>query len=145
MTFKKLMLASIIACGVATTANAADKVYTYDFNQAVARAVADGTLDGSVKFYLHGASPRASNVLQRDIVTNQKTNGFGKDASVACDWVLRSALKQLEKAAKAQGGNAVVNITSYFRKNERRSASTYECYKGMAVASVALKGDIVKR
>lgn len=142
MLYKKLLLASVVALGFAGTAQA-NSVHKFDFNQAVARAVADGTLDGSVKFYLHGTKQGGS-MLHQGIVTNQKTNGFGKSAEKSCDWVLRSALKQLEKAAKERGGNAVTNIVSYFKANESKSATTYECHKGSALAGVALKGDIVK-
>jgi uncharacterized protein YbjQ (UPF0145 family) len=118
-------------------------VHNLDFKAAVDRAVADGTLDGTVKFYLKGTKS-GGKVLEQDIVTNQKTNGFGKSAEKSCDWVIRSALIQLDKAAKARGANAVTNIVSYFKKNESQNSTTYQCYKGMAVASVALKGDIVK-
>ena len=105
--------------------------------------MADGTLDGTVKFYLKG-NKSGGKVLEQDIVTNQKTNGFGKSAETSCDWVLRSALLQLDKAAKARGANAVTNIVSYYKKNETKSTTTYECHKGVAVAGVALKGDLVK-
>ena len=140
---KKLFLATILSTGFAASVQAADTVHNFDFKAAVDRAVADGTLDGSVKFYLKG-NKAGGKVLEQDIVTNQKTNGFGKSAEKSCDWVLRSALIQLDKAAKARGANAVTNIVSYFKKNEAQSSTTYQCYKGMAVASVALKGDLVK-
>lgn len=143
MSTKQLFLATILSTGFAASAQAADTVHNFDFKAAVDRAVADGTLDGSVKFYLKG-NKAGGKVLEQDIVTNQKTNGFGKSAEKSCDWVLRSALIQLDKAAKARGANAVTNIVSYFKKNEAQSSTTYQCYKGMAVASVALKGDLVK-
>ncbi|MCH7378943.1 MULTISPECIES: hypothetical protein [Acinetobacter] len=143
MSIKQLFLATVLTTGFASSVQAADTVHNLDFKAAVDRAVADGTLDGTVKFYLKGTKS-GGKVLEQDIVTNQKTNGFGKSAEKSCDWVLRSALIQLDKAAKARGANAVTNIVSYFKKNESQNSTTYQCYKGMAVASVALKGDIVK-
>ncbi|RLZ06914.1 excinuclease [Acinetobacter sp. 2JN-4] len=143
MSIKQLFLATVLTTAFTASVQAADTVHQFDFKAAVDRAVADGTLDGSVKFYLKG-NKSGGNVLEQDIVTNQKTNGFGKSAEKSCDWVLRSALLQLDKAAKARGANAVTNIVSYFKKNEAQSSTTYECHKGMAVAGVALKGDIVK-
>lgn len=145
MLVKKLLLSAALLTGLSTGAHAADAIHDYNFQQAVARAVADGTIDNSVKFYLHGNKTRQGTLLEKNIVTNQKTNAFGKSADVACDWVLRSALKQLHSAAKQRGGNAVINISSYFKKNETVSPTTYRCHKGMAIASVALKGDIVKQ
>ncbi|ENW95301.1 hypothetical protein [Acinetobacter sp. NIPH 298] len=143
MSIKQLFLATVLTTAFTASVQAADTVHQFDFKAAVDRAVADGTLDGSVKFYLKG-NKSGGKVLEQDIVTNQKTNGFGKSAEKSCDWVLRSALLQLDKAAKARGANAVTNIVSYFKKNEVQSSTTYECHKGMAVAGVALKGDIVK-
>lgn len=143
MSIKQLFLATVLTVGFTASVHAADTVHNLDFKAAVDRAVADGTLDGTVKFYLKGTKS-GGKVVEQDIVTNQKTNGFGKSAEKSCDWVLRSALIQLDKAAKARGANAVTNIVSYFKKNESQSSTTYQCYKGMAVASVALKGDIVK-
>lgn len=143
MSIKQLFLATVLTAGFAASVHAADTVHNLDFKAAVDRAVADGTLDGTVKFYLKGTKS-GGKVVEQDIVTNQKTNGFGKSAEKSCDWVLRSALIQLDKAAKARGANAVTNIVSYFKKNESQNSTTYQCYKGMAVASVALKGDLVK-
>lgn len=143
MSIKQLCLASFLTIGCAVSAQAEDVTHQFDFKSAVARAVADGTLDGSVKFYLKGTKS-GGRMLEQGMVTNQKTNGFLKSAEKSCDWVLRSALLQLDKAAKARGANAVTNIVSYYKKNEMQSSSAYECHKGMAVAGVALKGDMVK-
>lgn len=143
MSLKKQFSLAVLCMGLMGTVQAADQVHDLDFKAAVDRAVADGALDGSVKFYLSGTKS-GGRVLQQGIVTNKKTNGFAKSAETSCDWVLRSALIQLQSAAKAKGGNAVTNIVSYFKSNEAKSRTTYQCYKGMAVTSVALKGDIVK-
>ncbi|ESK56712.1 hypothetical protein [Acinetobacter tjernbergiae] len=143
MSIKQLFLVAALATGFTASVQAADVTHNFDFKAAVDRAVADGTLDGTVKFYLKG-NKSGGKVLEQDIVTNQKTNGFGKSAETSCDWVLRSALLQLDKAAKARGANAVTNIVSYYKKNETKSTTTYECHKGVAVAGVALKGDLVK-
>ncbi|MFV5347723.1 excinuclease [uncultured Acinetobacter sp.] len=143
MLFKQQLTMAVLCLGVVGVAQAADNIHNLDFKSAVERAVTDGTLDGSVKFYLNGTKS-GGQLIQPGIVTNKKTNGFGKSAEKACDWVLRSALIQLQNAAKAKGANAVTNIVSYYKSNETKSTTTYECHKGTAVAGVALKGDIVK-
>ena len=143
MLMKKLTLIAVLCFGGLVSAQAADTAHNLDFKSAVERAVADGTLDGSVKFYLAGTKS-GGKVIQKDEVTNKKTNGFAKSAETACDHVLRSALIQLQNTAKAQGANAVTNIVSYFKSNESKSTTAYQCFKGMAVASVALKGNLVK-
>lgn len=143
MMIKKLCLATIIGLVGMVSAQAADQMHDFDFRQAVERAVADGDLDGSVKFYLAGTKS-GGRVIEKGLVTNKKTNGFGKPAEKACDHVLRSALIQFQKTAKARGANAVTNIVSYYKSNEKRSSVTYQCAKGTAIAGVALKGDIVR-
>ena len=140
--FKKLFIAGVLLIGT-TGVYAADQAHQFDFNSAVQRAVADGTLDGSVKFYLAG-NKSGGKLIQSDVVTNKKTNGFAKSAEDSCDWVLRSALIQLQNTAKQRGGNAVTNIVSYYKSKEMRSRTNYECHKGMAVTGLALKGNIVK-
>ncbi len=143
MSFQKLFLIAILSFGGIVSAQAADKMHSFNFNEAVNRAVADGTLDGSVKFYLAGTKS-GGHVIETGLVTNKKTNGFGKSAQKACDHVLRSALIQFQSTAKAKGANAVTNVVSFYKANETKSTTNYECAKGTAMAGVAIKGDIVK-
>lgn len=143
MSIKKIALVLALGFTAAMSAQAADTAHDFDFNSAVERAVADGFLDGSVKFYLAGTRT-GGKLLKPGVVTNKKTNGFAKSAEGSCDHVLRSNLLQLQQDAKAKGGNAVTNIVSYFKANESKSSTTYQCFKGTAITSVALKGDVVK-
>ncbi|AYA03749.1 excinuclease [Acinetobacter sp. WCHAc010034] len=143
MSLKKICAAAVLALGGIASASAADKMHDFNFKDAVDRAVADGALDGSVKFYLAGTKS-GGKVIQKGLVTNKKTNGFAKSAESSCDHVLRSALIQFQNTAKAKGANAVTNLVSFYRSNETRSTTTYQCAKGTALAGVALKGDIVK-
>ena len=143
MNIKQLGFAAILGLATCASAQAADQMHDFNFKQAVDRAVADGTLDGSVKFYLAGTKS-GGNVIKKDLVTNKKTNGFAKSAETSCDHVLRSALIQFQNTAKANGANAVTNLVSFYKSNETRSTTTYKCAKGTAIAGVALKGDLVK-
>ncbi|MDX8254530.1 excinuclease [Acinetobacter pittii] len=143
MLNKKLLFVAMLSAGFTATVQAKDELHQLNFKEAVDRAVSDGTLDGSVKFYLKGTKS-GGKVIQKDAVTNKKTNGFAQSAASSCDWVLRSALIQMQNNAKSQGANAVTNIVSYFKANETTSTTTYDCYKGAMMAGVALKGDVVK-
>jgi len=62
----------------------------------------------------------------------------------ACRWVALSALRALQDGAKSRGANAVVDIVSYYKKNEFKSTTSYECYAGAILAGVALKGTYAK-
>jgi hypothetical protein len=126
------------------TARAADDLILINLADAMATPEYQQMLDGSVKFDL-GNSPHPA-VAERygERVTNRKTNGFAKEAGVACRHVLLSALIALQDEARSLGGNAVVNIVSYFKRHTVSNDTQAECYKGFFIASVALKGDIVK-
>lgn len=79
-----------------------------------------------------------------EFVTNRKTNSFGKPDEDACRWAMLSALKELRERAISLGGDAVVNIVSYYKKNVAASETDYECHAGGFVAGVALKGTVIK-
>ena len=101
-------------------------------------------IDGSVKFYLAGQkTPAVVSRLGED-VTNKKTNAANKSDAEACRWVALSALRALQDGAKSRGANAVVDIVSYYKKNEFKSSTNYECYAGAILAGVALKGTYAK-
>jgi len=101
---------------------------------------AKAKLDGSVKFFLAGqTTPKVVKKISED-VSNLKTNGFGKSDEVSCKWVALSTLMSLQKSAKEAGANAVVDITSYYKKNETKSDTTIECHAGAIMSGVALKG-----
>lgn len=100
-------------------------------------------IDGSVRFYLAGQKVAVRERLGED-VANRKTNAANKSDEEACRWVALSALKALQDKARQRGANAVVDVVSYYKKNEFRSASNFECYAGTFVAGVALKGTYAK-
>lgn len=101
-------------------------------------------LDGSVKFYLAGqTTPKIAERLSSDI-SNRKTNGFGKSDEKACNWAALSALIAFQEKAKSLGANAVVDMVSYYKKDESKSATDYECHAGAFVTGVTLKGTFAK-
>ena len=67
-----------------------------------------------------------------------------RDAS--SDWAedARRHLAALQESAKSRGANAVVDIVSFYKQNEFKSATNYECYAGTILAGVALKGTYAK-
>lgn len=139
-----LTLALTLALAAALPAQARDTKHLLPLDSTADMKDKEGILDGSVKFYFAGqAHPAVPEKIATD-VTNQKTNAVGKSDEEACKWVFLSALVQLHKKARELGGNGVVNIVSYYKKNEMASATQFECHAGATMAGVALKGDIVK-
>jgi hypothetical protein len=138
------LMAATALLAVAGTAQARDTRVEQSLHELVNSAEARNVgIDGSVKFYLAGEKV---SVLQRlgEDVTNKKTNAANKSDADACRWVALSALRALQDGAKSRGANAVVDIVSYYKKNEFKSTTNYECYAGTILAGVALKGTYAK-
>jgi len=101
-------------------------------------------LDPAFKFYLDG-QPTPKNIKRMSTdVSNPKTNGVGKSDDYGCKWAALSALIKLQESAKRNGANAVVDIVSYYKKVEYKSATDFECHAGAIIIGVALKGTYAK-
>lgn len=130
----------LLALTLATPALARDTVLRLPLADVLNMPEAKEKLDGSVKFYLAGAKTPKVIEKKGEGVSNKKTNGAGKTDEFGCKWAALSALIALQNTAKKQGANAVVDIVSYYKKNEFKSATEYECHAGSWVIGVALKG-----
>jgi len=144
----KKLISFIILVGVSFAAawpvHARDTKHLLPIAVALQDSGAREKLDGSIKFFFgKQRTPKILKKLGTDM-SNRKTNAFGKSDEVACNWAFLSALVALEKRAQALGANAVVNIVSYYKKDEMSSPTEFECHAGGIMAGVALKGDFVK-
>ncbi|WP_421567740.1 excinuclease ATPase subunit [Stenotrophomonas sp. PD6] len=138
------LIATAALLAVASTANARETRVEQSLRSLINSPEAkEAGIDGSVRFYLAGEKVNVQQRLGED-VTNKKTNAANKSDEVACNWVALSALKALQDGAKSRGANAVVDIVSYYKKNEFKSTTNYECYAGAILAGVALKGTYAK-
>lgn len=137
---KKALVLSMLALLLASHAQARNTELHLLFEDVLNMPEAKEKLDGSVKFYLAGQkTPVIAEKFGED-VSNRKTNAFGKTDEAACRWVALSALVAFQNKAKSLGADTVYDIVSYYRKNETRSSTTYECHAGAMAAGVALKG-----
>ena len=132
------LIAATALLALASTAQARETRVEQSLHELVNSAEARNVgIDGSVKFYLAGEKVSVVERLGED-VTNKKTNAANKSDAEACRWVALSALRALQDGAKSRGANAVVDIVSYYKKNEFKSTTSYECYAGAILAGVAL-------
>jgi uncharacterized protein YbjQ (UPF0145 family) len=139
---KMLFVAGLLAASFSATA--ADKMLKFPIADALAANDAQSRLGDSVKFYFADQpTPKVLSKITSD-KTSQRTNGFGKSADKACNWVFLSAMLALQKRAHEVGANAVINIVSNFKDVEMASQTEFECADGAIMAGVALKGDFVK-
>lgn len=144
-----LVLATTLILGgtlvLATPAAARDTVYHLKVADVKSDPRYSGAVPANVAFYFGNQQPPATaTVVEDGYFNNMKTNNFNKPDEDACRWVMLSALKDLGDQALKEGGNAVINIVSYYKKTVFASDTDYECHAGSFVAGVALKGTIVK-
>lgn len=139
-----VLAAAILTLTFSSAALSRDTKHLLLLDEAMNTPDAQQKLDGSIKFYF--ADEGHPQVTQRapGVVTNKKTNAFMKSDEEACSWVFLSAMISLQERAQREGADAVVNITSYYKRQEMASREQYECHAGGIMAGVALKGDVVK-
>jgi uncharacterized protein YbjQ (UPF0145 family) len=136
-------LAILLLVSTPGISRATDKVVHLAFNNAVVAATQSGKLDGSVKFYLADIKPAGQATVLKTVTVEKKTNAFGKQDQVSCDWALQSALISLQGDAKEVGADAVVDIVSDY-DNEYRDNEKYECHVGFLMSGVVLKAKLAK-
>jgi uncharacterized protein YbjQ (UPF0145 family) len=142
---KMISVAALLAVSLTSfSASAADTMLKLPIAAAMAANDAQSRLGDSVKFYFADQpTPKVLTKITSD-KTSQRTNGFGKSAEKACNWVFLSAMLALQKRAQEVGANAVINIVSNFKDVEMASQTEFECADGAIMAGVALKADFVK-
>ncbi|MDD5786371.1 excinuclease ABC subunit A [Campylobacter lanienae] len=136
----------LTGCGVADKSkvvrqDGSNEIVRYSIKDALNSPLAKEKLPSDIKF-VFGASQ--GKVIKQGLVSNKKTNGVGKDNEAACQRAFISALISFADSAKKENATKVVNLTSYFKKQEFKSTTEYECAIGNIMTGVALKGDIAK-
>ena len=125
-------------------ADARDDRLKLPIREAMSTPDAQAKLTGQVKFFFDSQkAPKAEKTLGT-FTANRKANFFGKGDTAACQRAFLSAMIALQERALREGGNAVVDIHSYYKKVEFRSDTEYECAAGTFVGGVALRGTVVK-
>lgn len=128
---------------IAPQAHSRDSKHMFSIEQAIQSDDFKQKLDPGIRlFFGNQKHPKVTEKLG-NFSTNKKTNSFNKTDNEACQWVLLSALLTLQERAKNEGGNAVINIASYYKKNTVSSDTEYECHAGAIIAGVAMIGDVV--
>ena len=140
----RLLALAVVAALASAPAFARDTVLHIPLSDVLDMPEAKEKLDPKFRFFLAGqATPKVIKRLATD-VSNPKTNGFGKSDDFGCKWAALSALIDLQDSAKRHGANAVVDIVSYYKKVEYKSATDFECHAGALIIGVALRGTYAK-
>ena len=126
-------------------AEAKDTVSFLPIKAAFETSDAKEKLGKDIRFYFAGQGhPAVEARMSKGVVSNKKTNSSNKSNEAACNRAMLSALLQLQERARNEGGNAVINIESYYKKKSFKSKDQFECHSGLLMSGVALKGDVVK-
>jgi len=143
MNFRVVFVALIVLSFTAA-AEARDTQYHLPVAAVTGNQDYQAMLGADVSFYFAGqTTPKVEKTLG-EYVTNRKTDSFFKSDENACQWAFLSALLALRQRAKEEGGDAVVDIISFYKKVPFSSPTDYECHAGVFIAGVALKGTVAR-
>lgn len=135
---------AVLGSCLAAPAMARDTAYHLKIEDVRQDPRYSGAVPADVQFFFADQHTGSVGKDLGEFVTNRKTNSVGRPDEEVCRWAMISAMKELAERAKSEGGDAVVDIVSYYRKNVFSSTTEYECHAGNIVAGVALKGRVVK-
>ncbi|MCZ6774487.1 MAG: excinuclease ATPase subunit [Proteobacteria bacterium] len=128
----------------ASDAMARDTRHMFSIAEALRTLAAEQRIDQNVQL-IFGNQPHPPVAKNLGTFTsNRKTNAFNKSDKEACEWAFLSAILSLQERARREGGDAVVNIRSYYKKISISHQTKYMCGAGAIVAGVAFRGDVVK-
>ena len=135
---------SLTASVIAAQAYSRDTEYKLPVSDVLSMADYQEKIGTEVKFFFGDQKTPPVQQQLGEYTSNKKTNAFNKTDEEACRWVMLSALISLKEKALQLGGNAVIGINSYFKKDVFSSSTEYECHAGAMLSGVALKGVVVK-
>lgn len=139
-----VVAAVLVGLVTAQDAAARDTKNMWPVADALKAPEAKAKLNQGIKFYFgksaHPPVERSFGVFQ----SNKKTRGVGRSDKEACDWTFLSAMLSFQQRAMEMGGNAVVNIESYYREVPISSTTEYQCGSGALMSGVTFRGEVVK-
>ncbi len=129
---------------LAGSAQARDTRLKLSIDDAIKQGREQGVIGDDISFRFGKGNRGGYGKTIGSDVANRKTNAVNKSDLEACNWVFLTALKALQDKARDLDAKAVVEVVSYYKKNEFSSATEYECAVGNIIAGVALKGSYAK-
>ncbi len=135
---------TIAAATIAIPAHARDTEHKFPIQEVLDMPEYQEKIGSEVKFFF--GNQKTPEIKQKlgEFPTNKKTNSFNKTDEEACRWAMLSALISLKEKALQLGGDAVIGVNSYYKKDTFSSETEYECHSGALISGVALKGAVVK-
>ena len=141
-----LLLSLVVSVGLlalSPAAEARDDRIRFSVDAAMSTSDAQTKLGDEVQFFFgEGNHPAVARTIG-NWQSNKKSNGVGYSDEQSCNRAFLSAMISLRDRAVKEGGNAVVNIVSFYKRNHYSSESEFECGAGRIMAGVTFRGDVV--
>lgn len=135
---------SAVALLVSPATTARDTKNMWPIAEAMNSPEAKAQLNQGVKFFFGDSAHPEVEKNFGEFQSNKKTRGVGRTDKEACDWTFLSAMLSFQQRAKEMGGDAVINIVSYYREQTISSATEYQCGSGALMSGVTFRGEVVK-
>jgi uncharacterized protein YbjQ (UPF0145 family) len=142
-SFVAVCMSVLVVLG-AVNVEARDDRGMWSISEALNTEDAKQRLNKNIRFYFGDQSHPKIIKNFGEYMSNKKTNAFNKTDERACQWNFLSAMLSFQDRALRKGGNAIVNIRSYYKKNEISSQTEFQCGSGTFVSGVTFLGDVVK-
>ena len=145
MKTKITTVAAILVLASASSAIARDDRLMFPVKEGLVKGKSTkDRIDPQIRLYFGKQTPQGIERKLGEFTANRKTNATNKTDKEACEISFVSAVVSLQQRARKEGGNAVMNIASVYRNENRESNTEYLCGAGTFVAGVALRGTVVK-
>ena len=135
---------AIVALTSMSVASARDDRLNFPIRAALEKGQSfKSKLDPDIALYFGKQKTPAVEKKIGEWTSNKKTNAANKPDQEACEIAFLTAAIALQERARREGGNAVINIRSVYKKENVESESEYLCGAGTIMAGVALRGTVV--
>ena len=140
----KKIIVFFVLVAMSNSALARNTIGHHSIAAALSSTIAQEKVSKDIALYFADSKYAKPQKKYGELVVSKKTNAFYKADGDACQIAFLSAIIGLQQAARKRGANAVVNITSYYKRNDFSSKEEFECGAGAIMAGTALKGTIVE-
>jgi uncharacterized protein YbjQ (UPF0145 family) len=145
MKTKIATITAVLLLAGASTAMARDDRLMFPVKDGLEKGkTTKDRIDPEIRLYFGKQTPQGIERRLGEFTSNRKTNATNKTDKEACEISFVSAVVALQQRARKEGGNALINIASVYRNENRESATEYLCGAGTFVSGVALRGTVVK-
>jgi hypothetical protein len=123
---------------------ARDITHVVPINTALQSELARARIDPSVQLFF-GPQKHRQGETRGTGTSRGKEKLEGPDENTSCMASFLEAVQLLQRRARLQGANAVVNIASYYKNGPMMASETeFECHAGTNNTGVMLQGDFVR-